>query len=109
MAHVYGAVVSILVQLPVLVELQLSIRPQLCQRWLGYNLLEKFVVIAKVFGLTALKLSHIMHGVFGGRDTNESTKMVTFLKMSLRNEVVLSAKIIEQNVLRFVNAIGQIE
>ena len=47
--------------------------------------------------------------VFGGRDAYKSTKMITFLNVALGHKVILSAKIVKQDVLGFVNAISKIE
>ena len=47
--------------------------------------------------------------MFGGRDAYQSPKMVAFLNVTLGHKVILSAKIVKQDVLRFVHAIGKIQ
>lgn len=47
--------------------------------------------------------------MFRGRDAYQSPKMVAFLNVTLGHKVILSAKIVKQDVLRFVHAVGKIQ
>jgi hypothetical protein len=59
-ANIDGAIVPVLVEFLVLVELQLRVGPQLSQGRLGHDLFEVLVVIAKVFGFAAREFGHVV-------------------------------------------------